>query len=282
MVVSLRRKVEHQTVDGRERKVFWLPLRYYIALVIFAVGALYFYLRLRLKIAGTPTEVRTSIARNEIAIGSALLFRVLRSMQLLEVTPFSEEVIQEVQKGHQVIVANHPSILDALLLLSKIPNGFCIMKRTLLKVPVISGFAKCAGYVPYSDPSELLSAAVSTIRGGGTLIVFPEGTRSSVGGISPLHRGAARIAIEAQVPLSVCGVFMEPVVLGRGLPWWRAPSEKVMCTISKLETISPGTVSTLSPDGIRNRSIELTKNVEDTLHAWFRDRCSKDRFESFS
>lgn len=282
MAFVAQRNTESQPFGRREGEKSSLFLRYYLALIAFSVGALYFYLRLRVKTLGSPREKVTTIARKEIAEGSALLFRVLKRMGLVEVTLLPdgaveetvEETVEELKRANQVIVANHPSILDALLLLSHVPNGVCIMKRALLKVPVIAGFAKCAGYVPYSDPSELLSAAVNALREGGTLIIFPEGTRSSASGLAPLHRGAARIALEAQAPLSVYGMHMAPVVLGREAPWWRAPSSRVRYTISKLQTISPGSVETLLPEDIRNRSIELTKRVEDTLLGWYQERLS--------
>ena len=143
------------------------------------------------------------------------------------------------------------------------------MKRALRSVPIISGFARRAGYIPYSEVPELIQAATAELRRGGVVIVFPEGTRSPLGGCGPLQRGAVRIVLEAGAPLEVFGVRMQPVVLGRGLPWWRPPRLPILYQVVRLDSvqfeIDP---SEEAPERIRAESVKATQWLEERLKSW--------------
>lgn len=100
-----------------------------------------------------------------------------------------------------IIVCNHVSYLDPILLVSLYPRQTTIVKSTFFSVPIFGWFLKKAGYVP-SATSELFSPAMMIhlegirrhLAAGGNLFVFPEGTRSTPGRIAPFHKGAFSIA----------------------------------------------------------------------------------------
>ncbi|MEQ8161314.1 MAG: lysophospholipid acyltransferase family protein, partial [Smithellaceae bacterium] len=87
-----------------------------------------------------------------------------------------------------VIVCNHLSYLDPILLISLLPQQRTIVKNTFFKIPFFGWFMRNAGYVP-SAPSEMLGEAMvknlesikKHLEAGGNLFVFPEGTRSRDG-----------------------------------------------------------------------------------------------------
>lgn len=100
-----------------------------------------------------------------------------------------------------VIVCNHISYLDPILLVSLYPGQITIVKHTFFSVPIFGWFLKKAGYVP-SSPDEMTGAAMignldaikAHLAAGGNLFVFPEGTRSRDGKLAPFNRGVFSIA----------------------------------------------------------------------------------------
>ena len=118
---------------------------------------------------------------------------------------------KEVREIHSsVIVCNHLSYLDPILLISLLPRQRTIVKSTFFKVPFFGWLLKNSGYVP-SAPSEMLGAAMiknlesikEHLAAGGNLFVFPEGTRSRDGKLKPFNKGVFSIARYCDAPLAL-------------------------------------------------------------------------------
>lgn len=100
-----------------------------------------------------------------------------------------------------IIVCNHVSYLDPILLVSLFPRQTTIVKNTFFSVPIFGWFLKKAGYVP-SSPSEMYGPAMINhlesikrhLAAGGNLFVFPEGTRGRGGKLVPFNKGVFSIA----------------------------------------------------------------------------------------
>lgn len=123
-----------------------------------------------------------------------------------------------------VYIANHPSLLDAPILLARIPDAVCIFKPELLRNPVVGPAAILAGYVSGDGGVDLVRAAAARIREGRSILIFPEGTRTEPGeALGPLRPGFALIAERAQVPIQLLTIRCAPDLLRRGEPWWRPP-----------------------------------------------------------
>ncbi len=124
-----------------------------------------------------------------------LLTRTLMPRTTYQIDP----AVRNLQSS--VIVCNHISYLDPILLISLFPRQTTIVKNTFFSVPIFGWFLKKAGYVP-SSPAEMYGAAMiknlEDIKGhlaaGGNLFVFPEGTRSRNGRLAPFNRGVFSIA----------------------------------------------------------------------------------------
>lgn len=111
-------------------------------------------------------------------------------------------ISEEVRKlRSSIIVCNHISYLDPILLVSIFPRQTTIVKSTFFRVPIFGWFLRKAGYVP-SAPSAMYGPAMIThlegikrhLAEGGNLFVFPEGTRSSGGRLAPFNKGVFSIA----------------------------------------------------------------------------------------
>lgn len=121
------------------------------------------------------------------------------------------EIPQEVREIHSsVIVCNHISYLDPILLISLFQRQVTIVKSTFFKVPIFGWFLKNAGYIP-SAPNEMLGPAMiknlesikEHLAAGGNLFVFPEGTRSCDGNLAPFNKGVFSIARYCNAPLKL-------------------------------------------------------------------------------
>jgi 1-acyl-sn-glycerol-3-phosphate acyltransferase len=122
-----------------------------------------------------------------------------------------------------LVVANHPSMLDAVMLVARLPRSFCIMKSSLLRNPLLGPGARLARYVRNDTALGMITHAVQELRAGGQLVLFPEGTRTTKAPVNPLHASFALIAKRARVPVQVAFIDTDSPYLGKGWPLWRLP-----------------------------------------------------------
>jgi 1-acyl-sn-glycerol-3-phosphate acyltransferase len=126
----------------------------------------------------------------------------------------------------QFILANHPSLIDVVILMSLVSQPDCIVKSQLWRNPFTWGAVRVAGFIDNHTGPELVEAAVRSLRAGHNLIVFPEGTRTRPG--APLHflRGAANIAARGRVDITPVIFTVSEPTLTKGHPWYRVPRRR--------------------------------------------------------
>ena len=118
-----------------------------------------------------------------------------------------------------ILVSNHQSILDIILLYRLFAHFKWIAKLELFRVPVIGWNMTASRYIPLkrgSKSSVMRMAQLSekTLKDGSSLMIFPEGTRSETAEIKGFKDGAFKIAIKTKTPII-------PIVLdgtGNALP----------------------------------------------------------------
>lgn len=99
----------------------------------------------------------------------------------------------------EVIVANHPSLIDVVLLTVKIPRLLYVAKSGLRHNPFLAAIVRATAL---PDDATLPTVAASYLQRGWNLLIFPEGTRTPLtGGVLPLHRGAAQVALRTGAAL---------------------------------------------------------------------------------
>lgn len=123
----------------------------------------------------------------------------------------------------QVLVANHPSLLDVLLIVSRLPNVVCVMKAGLMNNILFGAAARMAGYIRNDGPLEMILQADAALAEGAHVLIFPEGGRTARFPLDPFSQGAALIARRAKVSIQSLLISSSSPYLGKHWPLWRRP-----------------------------------------------------------
>lgn len=126
-------------------------------------------------------------------------------------------------EGPLIVVANHPSLLDAVMILSRLPNAVCVMKAGLMDNILLGAAARLARYIRNDASLNLILDAREELREGAQLVIFPEGTRTTKFPVDPFLPTAAVIAARAGTPVqTLCITFSSPY-LGKDWPLFARP-----------------------------------------------------------
>lgn len=193
--------------------------------VMFGLGALFISLTvfplLRL-VSWNPETARRRIQRAM----QTTMWLFMEMMRVLGILTYRVDGLDRLRTPGRLIVANHPTLIDVVMLVSLMPAVDCIVKRGLWRNPFLRWPVLWAGYLPNSEGEELIDACASTLRRGHSLLVFPEGTRTVPGQPLRMQRGAAHIALAADAELLPVTISCDPPTLFKGNPWWRVPARR--------------------------------------------------------
>ena len=123
-----------------------------------------------------------------------------------------------------VIAPNHPTLLDALLVTSRLPRVVCITKASLWDNPALGAGARLAGYIRNDAPLQLIRRAATAVRGGSQLLIFPEGTRTSMSPVGSFKAGFALMAHHARAPVQTVLIEASSPYGRKGWHMLRRPS----------------------------------------------------------
>ena len=172
--------------------------------------------------------------------------------------------------GNRLIVANHPSLIDAIVLGSLLPQLDLIMSSTHAENSFLAGAARAAGYLRNDGGPAVVAGATERLQEGRRLLTFPEGTRTPLGEkLGPFRRGAARIALGSGCDLVPVALTMQPRALTKGQPWTEVP-DGMHIRVRVLEPISAGKLLTgEEPPALAARKITsaLRERYEEVLDA---------------
>jgi 1-acyl-sn-glycerol-3-phosphate acyltransferase len=146
------------------------------------------------------------------------------------------------EAGKPFIVApNHIALWDVVFIIARLPGAVCVMKKSILRNPVLGGGARLAGYIANDGTTRMIRNAASALEAGGQLLLFPEGTRTRPGArwINPLKGGCAIISLRAQVPIQPVFIRSDTRFLEKGWPLWKRPVFPIHIRIETGEPLIP-------------------------------------------
>lgn len=199
----------------------------------------------------------------QVSLGRAVIMHAfrfyLRALSAIGACRFDLAALDALREGEAVIIApNHPCLLDAFFVLSRLPNVTCIMKASIVDNLFLGAGARLAHYIRNDSPLNMVLHAVEELASGNHLLVFPEATRTTrwpINGVSP---GIARIAARAQVPVQTVLIETASPYLTKGWPLFRRPAMPIHYRVRLGKRFDPPT----NPDAFTN---ELEQYLVETL-----------------
>ncbi|MEO7066680.1 MAG: lysophospholipid acyltransferase family protein [Rhodanobacter sp.] len=182
---------------------------------------------------GGPTARRR---RARAAISRAFHWHV-QFMYRTRVLDFRIDGAERLGRPGQLIIANHPSLIDVVFLISQIRDANCVIKASLWHNPYMHGAVRAAQYI--SNNPEILEQAAAVLREGQTLIMFPEGTRTTPGQPPVFHRGAAAIALRGARTITPVYITVKPSTLTKAEAWYHIPWRRMVVHLRVGDDLDP-------------------------------------------
>jgi 1-acyl-sn-glycerol-3-phosphate acyltransferase len=237
------------------RQVVWTAC-FYVFLLCFAIGIYTVNIICLACLSVFSQEKARPIARTIVF----LLFRLYVALMLQSGALRTNcDLLKRLRAGQggRLIIANHPSMIDAPLFLSRIPNLVCVFKSSLKKSFTMARTASTLGYLSNDEGIALLKDLAGQLQAGEQVLLFPEGTRTAEEWLNPLNPGYALAAIRAQVPVQLVRIRADRPVLTKRQPFYKPARFPAGFQFDIGPCIEPGTFRTVR---------ELNAFVED----WYR------------
>ncbi len=146
-------------------------------------------------------------------------------------------------QGAMILAPNHPSLLDAVLVLSRMPTAVCVMKAALMDNILFGAAARLARYIRNTTPLEVILGAREELQAGAPVLIFPEGTRTTRWPVDPCVPSLGLLARRAGVPVQTLLIEFSTPYLGKDWPLFRRPALPLTCRIRLGKRFPPPTVA---------------------------------------
>ena len=147
--------------------------------------------------------------------------------------------LEKLGRPGQLVLANHPSLLDVVLMVSHFPDPNVLVKKDLLNNPSMKSQIIASGYIPNDESMEMLEEIDAVFRSGQSMLIFPEGTRTGWDGQVKMHRGAVSLGLRSASVITPVCIKMMPPNFKKGQPWYKIPPHKIHYEITVGDDILP-------------------------------------------
>lgn len=198
----------------------WRQVRLGSAFVVFGTAALSvaFVAAPIVRRRARSAEEAELAVQGAIRRGFAVTVAWLRATRLVRLDSRGLEALADI--GPCIVVANHPTLIDVVLLGSHLRQMDCIVNAGwTAHSPFLARAIDAAGYVRNDGGSQIVDACAGRLRRGRRLLIFPEGTRSPREGFGRFHRGAVHISLESGKPIVAVTIRCKPRMLGSKRKW---------------------------------------------------------------
>jgi 1-acyl-sn-glycerol-3-phosphate acyltransferase len=196
----------------------------------------------RLRHRRRPAVERAAACQRWLQRAFVLLFDYMRLCTLIRFNP--RRLDTSLPGPRFVMVANHPTLVDQCALSATFGRIICVAKPLLFRVPFVGRILRACNYLEGGESEGLaggmvVNQALERIAQSMPLLVFPEGTRSPVGGLRRFRRGPFEIACRANAPVVPILIRCEPLVLAKGMPWYDVGLRTAILTVTRLPVMHP-------------------------------------------
>ncbi len=130
------------------------------------------------------------------------------------------EAAQQSKRGC-IYIANHPSLLDIVIMVASVPHLSCYMKASITRNVFMKAVVKCNRYIAVDgDTKKLLEKSKNQLENGDNLIIFPEGTRTEDENKLKFTHGFANIALRGPHNIVPVVIRYSGKALKKDTPWY--------------------------------------------------------------
>jgi 1-acyl-sn-glycerol-3-phosphate acyltransferase len=199
----------------------WRLLATGLCFSVFGIGGLVLWVFVFPALRILPRDLRRAKVRYVIHKAFGAFLRLMEGVGIMKMRVEGARTLSECR--HALVLANHPTLIDVVALISLMPCAGCVVKQSLWKNPFLGGVVRAAGYISNSDSDRLIDDCADEILAGRPMLVFPEGTRSNNGILSHFQRGAAYVALKSGMPILSVLIDCNPSTLTKSEKWHQIP-----------------------------------------------------------
>ncbi|MGQ9372819.1 lysophospholipid acyltransferase family protein [Acinetobacter tandoii] len=223
-----------------------------------AIGAL---IAPMVKLSSQDLDIRTQRTQKVIKHS----FKGFTEMMVkLGIMTYEVEGLEKLQQSQQeLVIANHPTLIDVVVLIGLMERANCVVKQALWSNPFTKGPVQNAGYILNAGSEQFIQDCVSKLQQdhAASLLIFPEGTRTAKGEqLNDFQRGAANIALRAGVPIRPVLITCTPSTLTKNEKWYHIPDRPFHIQVKVLDAIRVEDVLddvTVNPKNVRQLNQQL-------------------------
>ena len=228
--------------------------------VAFGLGSLLFSALLLLPV---PRTAARGVQR--ALFGLLVWLAKVSCLFVVEATP-EDRARFKAMRG-SVIVSNHISLIDFVILVSLLGDTVCVTKEAVGRNPFMRIIARKI-LVVNTGTEGVLRQSAQYLAAGVNVLVFPEGTRTPAAAAHVFRRGAAHLALAAGAPVETLFITCDPPVLGKRQPWWDVGERTTRYSFAyKGRIAAPPSVSPGDYAALRRQSRELTRQMRERVFA---------------
>lgn len=197
----------------------------------------------------------------------------MRQMEVLGIMKMEVIGVEKLMTDRpKLILANHPTLVDVVMLISLLRHTNCVVKKALFRDPFLGGVVKAAGYINNDGTDAVIDTCVAALKNGDNLVIFPEGTRSVPGKAMKFQRGAAHIAARAGVDVVPVTITCDPPTLSKADKWYHIPQRPFHLRAEVGDTLNIAQLVTDEPSAI------VSRRVTKFLYDYFTQRLDQFGF----
>lgn len=161
-----------------------------------------------------------------------------------------------------IVIANHPSLIDVVILVSLIPNSVCVVKNSLFHNVFVRKVIQKIYLSNTMQPDEFITRAADVLNNDYNIIIFPEGTRTIPNRPVHLHRGFAYLQIATKKDILPIKIVNSPAILGKLQKWWHVGNKPSIYNIIPQQCLRYDSDKSDNP---RREAIRITDNAKESL-----------------
>ena len=259
-----------QPVTGKHRDAYyWRLVATAASFALFGLGGLCLRVLVFPLLGCLPGDALKHRQRARQTV-SRLFWLFIRFMAKSGVLTYEVQGAHLLGRPGQMIIANHPSLIDVVFLIGLVRDANCVVKQSLWDNPFTRSPVRATQYISNDGSMDMLDSASGALQAGQTLIVFPEGTRTQPGAAPAFHRGAAAIALRGAKIITPVVIKVSPTTLTKAEPWYRIPQRRVHFSFHVGADIDPQTFAAQGP------APQASRKLNEHLHHYFIKELARD------